>query len=201
MHKTQEVHWNGIREGKSCKLHYWAEVALGTGLWLKRPIPSAEAGVAGATGPWWGTPLFPLICFSPSHTLSLSLSKRKEKKKRRERRKRRERGRRRPRRRRGSFLPSLFKLEQAWSLVLERVGEDGSSIRRAGAKISPNQALKGSNRPEEPKRRPRTAKSSFLASRHYQEVGVTIPKQLGSLLCLSSSVPGEREDRGKGIVP
>nr|CAD1831566.1 unnamed protein product [Ananas comosus var. bracteatus] len=76
-----------------------------------------------------------------------------------------------------TFSLSLsLKLEQAWSLVSERVGEDGSSIRRAGAKISPNQALKGSNRPEESKRRPRTMKSSFLPSRHHQKVGGDHPE-------------------------
>nr|CAD1830013.1 unnamed protein product [Ananas comosus var. bracteatus] len=46
--------------------------------------------------------------------------------------------------------------------VSERVGEDGFSIRRAGAEKSPNQVLEGSLRPEELKRRARTTASEDL---------------------------------------
>nr|CAD1830011.1 unnamed protein product [Ananas comosus var. bracteatus] len=63
--------------------------------------------------------------------------------------------------------------------VSERVGEDGFSIRRAGAEKSPNQVLEGSLRPEELKRRARTTASGFLPSRHRQEVGGVHPEAVG----------------------
>nr|CAD1825787.1 unnamed protein product [Ananas comosus var. bracteatus] len=71
------------------------------------------------------------------------------------------------------LLLSLLQAKASLELGLEvskRVGEDGLPIRRAGAELSPNRVLEGSLCPEELKRRAKTATSSFLLSRHRQEL-------------------------------
>nr|CAD1830025.1 unnamed protein product [Ananas comosus var. bracteatus] len=158
----------------------------------------------------WGPLLSLSLSFAPhtlSHPFSLSLSRRR--KEREEEEEEEEEGE--EEKEEGEdqeeeiiFFLLSFKLGASLELgieVSECVGEDGSSIRRASAKLSPKRALEGVCWPEESRRRPRIATSSLVATRHYQKVGGAIPKQLNCSLCLSpsSSTPGE--DRGKGIAP
>nr|CAD1832979.1 unnamed protein product [Ananas comosus var. bracteatus] len=83
--------------------------------------------------------------------------------------------------------------------VSERVGEDGSSIRRASAEKSPNQVLEGSLRPEELKRRARTATSCFYHRGITKRWVVTIPKQSGSLLWFLAEVAAPLQPRSRGL--
>nr|CAD1835666.1 unnamed protein product [Ananas comosus var. bracteatus] len=133
----------------------------------------------------WGPLSFSHCPLTLSHSFPLSLSRKKRRRRRRrgrKERKRRRRGRRRQKKEEDHLLPSLLQARVSLELgleVSERVGEDGSLIRRASAELSPKGVLKGSLRPEELKRRARTAASSLLPSRHHQEVGGVHPEAIG----------------------